>query len=407
MSVPIKWTPRLGFPNAPEMQKKLLVFCPYSMGGLADYGRAQGAALAMVGELELLWLAPTDLEAPMGARTVGALKKRKNGGGAGLFGKIRRGLVFLEACVDQIVQLNAVIENERPDAVLMVSYSEYFSPLWAGKLRRWQRKGVRFGAVVHDPVRDYQVGPAFWHRWSIAQAYSFLDVAYVHEPIELDTVRPMPGLRTEVVPHGLYHFKTERRSRSAARTKLDLPARAVVFLSFGHIRDGKNLDQFIGMMVEFPAIHLIVAGREQSAGQKPGSFYRELADQLGVGNRIVWAVRHIDESETGWFFGAADFLLLTYSADFRSASGVLAAAAQFEVPVLASSGRGPLESAVKTYHLGHWIEPDDPNALRVGIKHCLEEKFNPKLASFEADHSWERNAEMVIQTLLTVDFRPQ
>ena len=43
--------------------------------------------------------------------------------------------------------------------VLLATYLEYLALLWAPSLRRLMRRGVVFGAVVHDPVRDYIVGP--------------------------------------------------------------------------------------------------------------------------------------------------------------------------------------------------------------------------------------------------------
>lgn len=377
--------------------RKLLVFCPYSKGGLADYARAQAKALANVAGIEVLWFASDDLHAPESTRRVGRLASPKTGKPSNQVSKATRAFRFLGHCLSPIKALESAIREEQPDAILMASYAEYLAPLWAWRLRRWCQRGLKFGAVVHDPVRDHQVGPSFWHRWSIAEAYSFLDVAFVHEPISLDTVRPMPKLRTVVIPHGLYDFETKLSNRVEARRRLDLPEHAPVFLSFGHIRDGKNLDQFIEMMPDFPEIHLIVAGKEQSSGQKPGSFYQELASRLGVESRIRWNVRHIPESETGVLFGAADHLLLTYSSDFRSASGVLAAAAQFQTPVLASGGEGPMKSAVQRYRLGYFAKPSDPESLRAGIREILSVSPQPDWDRFTKSHSWEVNAAKVVK----------
>jgi glycosyltransferase involved in cell wall biosynthesis len=378
----------------------VLVFCPYSKGGLADYARAQGKALAGLAEIQVLWLAPDDLPPPKFARRVGRLVplNAKNPGNK-LF-KVARAIRFLRSCLHPMLALEKAILEEQPDAVLLVSYAEYLAPLWAWRFRRLRKRGLRFGAVVHDPIRDHQVGPAFWHRWSIAEAYSFLDVAFVHEPITLDTVRTMQALRTVVIPHGLYDFETKQWSRLDARRMLNLPDNAPVFLSFGHIRDGKNLDQFIEAMIGFPQIYLIVAGKEQSSSQKPGTFYQDLARRIGVDSRIRWNVRHIPESETGMLFAAADHLLLTYSADFRSASGVLAAAAQFNKPVIASGGDGPMKNAILNYRLGYFGLPSDQESLNHGIRQVLSETSSARWDSFRQDHSWNINAKRVSCKLL-------
>lgn len=184
-------------------------------------------------------------------------------------------------------------------------------------------------------------------------------------------------------------------SREKARAELELPEHAKAFLSFGHIRDGKNLDLFIQAMREFRDVYLIVAGSEQSGGQKPAAYYQQLASQVGVSGRIRWNVRYIKSSESPRFFRAADFLLLTYSRQFRSASGVLAAAAHYELPCLASSGDGPLKTAVQSYDLGVFVSPDCSSAIRDGLKLLLKEDGKPDWRRYRVDHSWECNAALV------------
>jgi glycosyltransferase involved in cell wall biosynthesis len=234
----------------------------------------------------------------------------------------------------------------------------------------------------------------------MAEAYSFLDVAFVHERIDLDTVRAMPSLKTVVIPLGPFKFQTSRFSQGEARLQLGLPREALIFLSFGHIRDGKNIDLFIRAMRSLPDVHLIIAGKLQSAGQRPPEFYKRLAREAGVESRVHWHVRHIAEAETGAYFDAADYLLLTYSKAFRSASAVLAAAAQFEKPVLASSGDGPLRTTVRKYRLGVFVAPDDVSATVAGVKELGDSPPQPNWAAYRSDHSWERNAEIVERALI-------
>lgn len=60
--------------------------------------------------------------------------------------------------------MRSVIVREGFRRVLMASYIEYLAPIWAPRLRNLSRSGIVFGAIVHDPVRDYVVGPSWWHR---------------------------------------------------------------------------------------------------------------------------------------------------------------------------------------------------------------------------------------------------
>jgi hypothetical protein len=105
--------------------------------------------------------------------------------------------------LSNIKKLVHTIKHYSFQFVLFGSYSEYLAPLWAGSLRSLAKQGVIFGAIVHDPVRNFVLGPLWWHHWSIASGYSFLREAFVHEAIELDTVHSMPQLHTTVIPHGV------------------------------------------------------------------------------------------------------------------------------------------------------------------------------------------------------------
>jgi glycosyltransferase involved in cell wall biosynthesis len=200
----------------------------------------------------------------------------------------------------------------------------------------------------------------------------------------------------------------------------------IVFLAFGQIRDGKNLDLFLQVMPNLPDnVKLLVAGMGDSGSSKSPNYYQRLAEELGVANRCRWDVRRIPEGELGDFFEACDVVLLNYSAKFRSASGVLNTAVSARKPVLASSGPGPLKNVVNKFHLGVFVEPDNPEEVLRGAKQLLDSLSPPathKLAArcstldacfphanidsphdtagvfltawdlYEKENSWEKNA---------------
>jgi glycosyltransferase involved in cell wall biosynthesis len=258
-----------------------------------------------------------------------------------------------------------------------------------------------FGSIVHDPVRDYQIGPDWWHRRSVAAGYSFLREAFVHEAVELQTVKPMPMLRITTIPHGPYEFPLPSKTREQFRAELKLPARASVVLSFGHVRDSKNLDLVIRALASLPSTYLLVAGQEQSSGQKPLAYYQAIAQQLGIGDRCRWLHGFIPASEVGNLFEASDMILLTYSRNFRSASGVLNTAVRYRKPCLASGGRSNLLSAVEQYNLGWCLEPDDQMALTDALKRALRESITPGWDAYEAEYSWKRNAAIVCDRMFS------
>jgi glycosyltransferase involved in cell wall biosynthesis len=293
-------------------------------------------------------------------------------------------------------RLARVIRRGNFRQVLGVAYSEYLSPLWAGRLKHFSRQGVVFGAVVHDPVRDYVVGPLWWHRRSVAAGYSYLREAFVHEPVRLDTIDPVPMLTTTVIPHGSLAFPPATLSAQQMRAQLGIPLPAKVLLSFGYIRDSKNLDLVLQAIRQFPEVYLLVAGTVSTDGQRSVESYQALAKKLGVADRCRWFSRFLPREEIGNFFAAADLVLLTYSKSFRSASGVVNTAIFYRKPCLASSGPGNLCSVVQKYGLGIWVEPDDLNALKVGMERWRTDPPIPRWEAYEEENSWQRNAALVV-----------
>ena len=354
--------------------------------------------------------------------------------------------------------------GEAEVCVLFACYKEYFAPFWVGPLRRLAKRGFVIGTIAHDPVRDFVVGPLWWHRWSVRLGYSFVRHVFVHDdtPVDFGGKRP-DGIQVHEIPHGPYEVAEPKIGREAMRRKLgfattkdtnahekvkaeltteftestegeagpffDKPSGAafsnpstseiardsentsltrsasipvsspatsyhlpatpaspdVVFLAFGQIRDGKNLDLFLQAMTRLPEnVKLLVAGKGDSRSSKPPEFYQKLAEDLGVADRCRWDIRRIPEEEVGDVFATCDVVLLTYSAKFRSASGVLNAAVSARKPVLASSGAGPLKNVVSKYQLGVFVEPDKPEEILRGAKQLLDSLSPPATQNLDA-----------------------
>lgn len=378
---------------------KLLYFCPVSRGGLADYAREQANAISEFGVSVDLLTVPGFNEGQH-ARFSRLPRLKELGATNEALGRVRRRIAAVRTILHNFKVLSETISVGGYKHVLLGSFSEYLAPLWSDRFRRWAKSGVIFGAIVHDPVRDFELGPTWWHRWSIACAYSFLRETFVHEPIELDTVRNMPGLRTTVIPHGPYCFQKPTDTRDQARSKWKLPAEAKVMLSFGHIRDGKNLDLAIRAMADYPSLYLIVAGKGQSSGQKPLSYYQNIARSLNVDDRCRWLYGYVPEEDVGNLFLASDLVLLTYSRDFRSASGVLNAAIFYRKPCIASGGASNLRTSVHEYNLGIWAEPDDLESLIKSIRKFTDDLPLPKWDEYLARNSWQSNAAIVVGALM-------
>lgn len=376
---------------------ELLYYSPASYGGIADYAHAQANALVNLG-VEVTLLSTPNYPTGRGEKYKIVAILQEITPQKPISNKALKAIHFSAITLANFQTLARFIEEKGFQSVLLGSYVEYLAPLWSGWLRKLAKKGVIFGAIVHDPVRDFVVGYRWWHRLSIACGYSFLREAFVHEAIELDTVQPMPQLRTTAIPYGVHHFPSANKSREEMRTLLNLPVDGKVMLSFGHIRDNKNLDLAIQSMVNFPDLYLIVVGKEQSSGQRPAIFYQDLAKNLDVASRCRWQIQFITETEIGNFFIAADIALLTYSKTFRSASSALNTAVNYQKPCIASGGEGALRSVVQKYDLGIWIEPDNVEYIVKGITRWIENPPNPQWQKYFEENSWSINAGLTLQS---------
>jgi glycosyltransferase involved in cell wall biosynthesis len=346
------------------------------------------------------------------------------------------------------------------------------------------KKGIVVGTIAHDPVRDFVVGPQWWHRWSVRLGYSFVRHIFVHDDTAVDFGGKQPeGIEVHQIPHGPYEVAEPKIGRVEMRRRLgfsldlttedtesteveagpcldkpscasesgslasglaDSPVSeslnrsaigpasapatshpllatpaspAIIFLAFGQIRDGKNLDLFLRAMTCLPEnVKLLVAGKGGSGSSKPPEYYQKLAEELGVGDRCRWDIRRIPDEEVGELFNAIDFTLLTYSGKFRSMSAVLATALTAKKPVLASSGAGPLKTVVEKYRLGVFVEPDDLEEVVRGAKILLDkiaktaasEKLSFNKISLPADwnryemeNSWDENAKVILHQMLS------
>ncbi len=111
--------------------------------------------------------------------------------------------------------------GEAEIAVLFACYKEYFAPFWVGPLRKLAKKGVVIGAIAHDPVRDFVVGPVWWHRWSVRLGYSFVRDVFVHDdtPVDFGGKKPA-GIRINQIPHGPYEVAEPKIGREEMRRRL-------------------------------------------------------------------------------------------------------------------------------------------------------------------------------------------
>jgi glycosyltransferase involved in cell wall biosynthesis len=279
----------------------------------------------------------------------------------------------------------------------MDSYVEYLSPLWIDPHIMLSRIfGFRYAANLHDPVRSYVIGPKWWHKLSVWLAYQPLDVVLIHHELA-DRSNVPKRVKVVVAPHGLYDVNLGDYDSQQVREGWGIKSGQKVFLSFGYVRDGKNLNLAIKALAEVTEAVLIVAGSIASTKDRPFSFYRGLADEVGVTDRCRFFEGFVSNEEMGRYFAGTDFMLLTYSASFHSQSGVLNLAAMARKQILASASPSPMIEAVTRFGLGVAVRPDSVEAIVDGMKKLYEGEMSPNWEGYEASASWDLNARRVLE----------
>ena len=483
---------------------KLLIYCPTLIGGIAEHAHYQAMSFARqvkympCADWKILLLSGKGF---LDDRHVGYEKADVFDAQFSVFSSFggRLGQLVdrsLKMIVDQW-RLAWEVMMRRPDVVLLASYSEYLAPLWV--LPHWilaKLFGIVYVANLHDPVRDYVVGPKWWHDLSVRMAYWPISVGVVHQ--RLPEPSPVPKhVHVVEAPVGVYdlqespedpeairagwgvagrnserlkeypttedtestegsqgnaqetsagaafshpttselarvsenalqprfascHASSTATSHSLLATASEVPSLAtsysphattaspeVVFLAFGFIRDNKNLDLVIHALVDNPSAILVVMGRAQSKKDKPFDFYRDLAVELGVQNRVKFFDGFVPDEKLASYFAAADVVVLTYDKSFHSQSGVLNVAARARRPVLASAGESPLKDCVEKFRLGVFVEPDDMRALKQGIKKISSCELRaasgePDWQGYEAFASWDVNVAKILDAVESI-----
>jgi glycosyltransferase involved in cell wall biosynthesis len=372
---------------------KILIFAPSSSGGIAEYTFYQAMAFKKAGAEVICLTSPSFLKGRKTAfQTISCLPDPVEGR-TGLRKKLRMAWrIILSRYV-----LAWQIIKQRPDLVLLDSYVEYLSPLWIDPHIFLSRiMGFRYAANLHDPVRNYAIGPRWWHLLSVWLAYQPLDFVLVHHQLADRSIVPK-RVKVIVVPHGLYEVNTDDHSPKQVREEWGVKNGQKVFLSFGYVRDGKSVDLAIKALREIPEAFLVVAGTVASTKDKDFHYYRDLAKEVGVSDRCRFFEGFVSDDELGKYFTGTDYVLLTYSSDFHSQSGVLNLAAAARKPVLASASPSPLIEVVTQYHLGAAVEADSIASIAEGMKTLLHGQLSPDWEGYETSASWDLNASRVLE----------
>lgn len=382
---------------------KLVIFGELGQGGIADYTHDQASALAARGLDVTVLCSPVYAQErkAAGYEIVPLLKELR--ARAQPRTRMLRRIELGRGILHNVNVLCDFLQGSSKCDVL-THFSEYLAPLWAWRLRRLACAGFRFHTVLHDPVRNYQVGPGWWHAWSVREAFSMMSTAFVHTT---EAVNLPSHVRAVSIPYGVHEYPQATRSRVELRRALGVSEGKRLIVAFGYIRNDKNLDLLIEAIRDIPDINLLIAGPEQQGGNRPIAFYKELANRYGCSERCLWMTKFLTAKDTADVLTASDLSALAYSRSFVSSSAALSVTVNYRVPCIVSSGSKSTEAIVKRYNIGIWVEPDSVEAIKAGILTWLRAGISADWDGYEGENSWTRNAELVHQAMMAARAREQ
>lgn len=290
-------------------------------------------------------------------------------------------------------RLSSILRRERPDVVHICNVHHLTYPLWAAELKG---SGVVCVYTVHDVKRARAIVNHNWESRQLKRFYQDCDALFVHgvaQGLELEQYAGVSAKRIHQVPHGPTYYGRSRgiTERLNCRQRLGVSSDVSLVLFFGFMRPEKNLCGFLkAFSISRSKSVLLVAGQ--------GDFQtaRDLANDLGLGDRVRWEQRHIDDTEIPDLLAAADWIALPYLPQFTSHSGVFNLAAAYHRPVLATPTVS-FKEVLAHYDLGVLCDGFTPQHIAAGIARLeqrLEARASFDFGSYTDYYSWERNAEI-------------
>jgi glycosyltransferase involved in cell wall biosynthesis len=156
----------------------------------------------------------------------------------------------------------------------------------------------------------------------------------------------------------------ETISKEEARKYFGLPQDKPVFLSFGFLHAGKDVEVIFRALKDIPDTFLLHGGDQMFRLHLPNS--ASVVEKYNMRDRTVIRDYYIPEEEKPYYFFAADAIILSYTRQFLSTTSLLWQACRFRIPVIASDN-GQLKELMEEYKPGLVFRAQDSDSLREAI----------------------------------------
>ncbi len=192
-----------------------------------------------------------------------------------------------------------------------------------------------------------------------------------------------------VIPMGVFDYYRDRGEPASGADDGQLEV-----LFFGVLKEYKGLDVLIRAFASLPeSVRRRARLRVAGYPAVPVESYRQMAEELGVSESVVWDLRFVPEDEVSAVIGRATVVCLPYKDVDQSA--VLLTALAFAKPIVASRIGGFPETIQDGVH-GYLVEPGSVSELAAALARVLSDgPLRQRMSDAVADLvgaslSWDR-----------------
>lgn len=280
-------------------------------------------------------------------------------------------ILFLRALRLWLIWLKAIFSLllKKPDVIhfqwLVSQRQDYYF------IKLLKLLGFKIVYTVHDLLPNNTDSPE--DRKAFQRIYRLPDKLIVHA--ESNKKEMICEFNTDpnkiyVVPHGSYDlFYGEKNvSKEVAREVLRIPQGKKVLLFFGIIKRYKGLEYLVDAFGEVKAnvanVMLLIVGSIHNGDAEAFKYYSHLVDEIGSRDDVMCIREYVPFDKVGYYFSAADLVVLPYTK--TSHSGVLLSAYAAGRPVVVTD-TGGLSEVVEDGKTGFVVPPRDAKALAQAI----------------------------------------
>ncbi len=282
-------------------------------------------------------------------------------------------------------RVNNLIENEKPDLVVVRYWIPFMAPCLAS-ISKAARRHAKVVAIADNVIpHDKRMGDKMLTGYFVKHVDGFV----VMSKSVVEDLKPFTNSPSAFLPHPIYDVYGDKISKTEAQNKLGIRSEDKHLLFFGFIRKYKGLDLLLRAMgddrVQALGVKLIVAGEFYDDQQ----YYMDLIDECGIKDQVIMKTGFIPEEDVKNYFCAADMVAQPY----RSAtqSGITQIAYNFERPILVTN-TGGLPEIVPDGKVGYVVEPEPKSISDAVVKFYqgnMEKAFTEAAAVEKERFSWK------------------